>query len=129
MSGPTPVTAENRIRPHNDMTGDELAQWRLQQPGSHKIRNRIEPRLGWNQRQAGEWYGVTERQWRRYETGEQPIPRPLINRMRTYRASLDEIVTRIFDTPKTKVDEWGGVHEMFKHDSENPNRVPTPEGD
>lgn len=36
---------------------------------------------GFTQREAAEWYGVTERTWQRYESGERSVPRPLLRRI------------------------------------------------
>lgn len=40
---------------------------------------------GWSQREAGSWWGVSERQWRRYESGESRVPAPLLKRLARYR--------------------------------------------
>jgi predicted transcriptional regulator len=37
---------------------------------------------GQSQAQAASWWGCSERQWRRYETGESPVPRPLLKRIK-----------------------------------------------
>jgi hypothetical protein len=50
-----------------------LARWRrLPKNGARK---------GWSQQQAADWYGVSKRQWQRWEAGTTPAPRPLINRL------------------------------------------------
>jgi transcriptional regulator with XRE-family HTH domain len=36
---------------------------------------------GWTQATAANWYGVTDRQWRRWENGEQPVPLHLERRL------------------------------------------------
>lgn len=33
------------------------------------------------QSQAAEWWGVTEREWQRYESGAVPVPMPLLKRL------------------------------------------------
>ena len=55
-----------RVRPHKDMTGADLAVWRTQQAGEHAYK-RNQTRPGWTQRRASHWYGVSERQWKRFE--------------------------------------------------------------
>lgn len=49
------------------MTATELRQWRERQQ--------------WSQTQAADWYGVSVRQWRRYEHGVSRVPRPLERRI------------------------------------------------
>lgn len=39
----------------------------------------------WTQAEAAEWYGCSERSWRRYETGERNVPQPLLNRIGNWR--------------------------------------------
>jgi transcriptional regulator with XRE-family HTH domain len=39
----------------------------------------------WTQKEAAEWYGVSERTWRRYETGE-IVCLPLLKRIANPRA-------------------------------------------
>jgi transcriptional regulator with XRE-family HTH domain len=46
-------------------------------PNADLVR-RWRERRGFTQQQAAEWYGVTERSWQRYESGERPVPRPLL---------------------------------------------------
>lgn len=46
------------------MTRHQLRKWR-------ELRH-------WTQSDAAKWYGCTLRQWQRYETGETPIPSPLV---------------------------------------------------
>lgn len=36
---------------------------------------------GWSQAEAADWWGCSERQWRRYETGESRVPSPLLKRI------------------------------------------------
>lgn len=36
---------------------------------------------GWTQAEAAEWYGCTERSWRRYESCDRPVPLPLLRRV------------------------------------------------
>ncbi len=92
-----------RIKIHDGLTGEELRLWRAQQPGE----KRGGP--GWTQKGAAAWCGVDERTWRRWERGERGIPMTLINRLRDRRASFDEIVDRIFDTPVEDVVRMGGI--------------------
>lgn len=35
----------------------------------------------WTQRKAADWWGVSIRQWRRYENGATPVPVPLLKRI------------------------------------------------
>jgi hypothetical protein len=102
-----PETIE-RIRPHKDMTAEQLRGWRTQQAGDHAYaRNQRRP--GWTQRRASNWYGVSKRQWERYESGECRIPLSLVKRMIAYEASFDQTVDRIFNTSAPQLEEFGGV--------------------
>lgn len=91
-----------RVEIHEGMTGEDLKRWRAEQPGEH----RNGP--GWTQKQAADWAGVSSRTWIRYENGR-PIPRIVIKLLMNRRASFDQIVDRIFDTPQPKVEEMGGI--------------------
>jgi hypothetical protein len=61
------------------VTGRQLRAWRLtqRQPGT------LRP---WTQKEAGIWYGCPElhadRTWRRWESGEVPVPKPLAARIK-----------------------------------------------
>lgn len=57
------------------MTGQELAEWRLRQPGQHAYK-RNQVRDGWSQKMAAAWYGTTERTWRRWEAMDE-VPEPV----------------------------------------------------
>lgn len=99
---------ERRFVPRRDMSGADLRSWRLQQNGEFKIRNTKED--GWSQAQAAEWYGVSRRQWGRWEklpAGRLPLS--LVKNLMRYGSSYHAIVDRMFDTPGHKVEEWGGV--------------------
>jgi len=74
------MKTRERVRPYKDMTPEELRLWRAQRPGDYawKFNQR---KLGWSQARAAEWYGVSERQWVRYEAGDSEIPLSLVKRM------------------------------------------------
>jgi hypothetical protein len=57
------------------MTPAELTAWRKQRFGPA--------------REAASWYGVTLRQWQRYEGGESGIRAPLVHRIEEYERTLD----------------------------------------
>ena len=109
------IRTKGRARPRRDMTGKQLRKWRTQQAGEHAYRNN-QKRPGWTQAQAAEWYGVSERQWARYESGESGIPLSLVKRMISYESSFDETISRIWDTPKDLVSEMGGIHPELAHE-------------
>lgn len=47
----------------------------------------------WTQLQAAGWYGVSDRQWRKWEAGHASIPEPLLKRM----LEFDRMTGRIRD--------------------------------
>jgi hypothetical protein len=55
-------------------TGETLRRWRL--IGLHGERKKP-----LTQEYCADWYGVSERQWRRYERSESRVPTPLILRI------------------------------------------------
>ena len=78
------MSTEARIRPHKDMTPNDLKIWRGQQPGDYAWKNN-QRKAGWSQVRAADWYGVSIRQWVRYESGENAmllIPRVCDSRSR-----------------------------------------------
>lgn len=97
-----------RIRPHKDMSPEDLRLWRQQQAGDHAFK-RNQRRPGWTQRRAAAWYGCSEREWQRYEAGEINIPLPLVKRMIAYETSFDQTVDRIFDTTPDQAEEYDGI--------------------
>ena len=97
-----------RVRPHKDMSPDDLRLWRQQQAGDHAFK-RNQRRPGWTQRRASHWYGVSKRQWERYESGACRIPLSLVKRMVAYEASFDQTVDRIFNTSDAQLEAQGGV--------------------
>ena len=52
------------------MERNELRRWRTE------VRN-------WTVEEAAGWWGVDERTWRRYESGERAVPKPLAKRVRS----------------------------------------------
>lgn len=105
---------ETSVRPHRDMTPDELRRWRAQQPGDYAWKNN-QRKPGWSQLRAAGWYGVSERQWMRYESGESHIPLSLIKRLIAHGASFDDMFNRLWDTTPEKVEEYGGVFPQRAH--------------
>lgn len=107
------MTTPTRVRPHKDMTPDDLRAWRTQQAGDYAYaRNQRRP--GWSQRRASHWYGVSERQWVRYENGDAPIPLSLVKRMVAYETSFDQTVDRLFDTTPGQLEENDGIFPEMK---------------
>jgi hypothetical protein len=107
------TTTTARVRPHKDMTPDDLRAWRARQAGDFAYaRNQRRP--GWNQRRAAHWYGVSERQWNRYENGESPIPLSLVKRLIAYETSFDQTVDRLFDTTPTQLEDQDGIFPEMK---------------
>ena len=104
-----------RVRPHKDMTPEELRLWRAQRPGDYawKFNQR---KLGWSQARAAEWYGVSERQWVRYESGENAIPLSLVKRMIAHETSFDDMINRIWETTPEKMEEYGGIFPRLAHE-------------
>jgi len=101
------------------LTGEQLAAWRLAQPGRFIARNG-ENRTGWTQEQCAEWYGCNVRTWRRFESGQRPVPLPLVKRIEAYGGTLEEIIDRMFETPKDLLDKWGSPFKELEHeDSES----------
>lgn len=109
-----------KIKPYLGMTGAELKQWRKEQPGEVKERyftgddgsmKKAPPRPGWTQQEAAEWAGIHPRTWQRYELDEIEVPLWLIKTMIRYSFSFDEMLDRVFDTPRAKVVAQGGVYE------------------
>lgn len=98
---------EAKVRPHKDMTPNDLVRWRAQQPGDYAYKNN-QRKQGWSQVRAADWYGVNERQWRRYETGASAIPLPLVKRLIAYGTSFDDTVARLWETTDEKIEEQGG---------------------
>lgn len=75
------------------LTGEELAAWRLAQPGEFKARNGQVVK-GWSQKMAAEWYGCTERTWRMWEnTGK--VPLRAVKTIVRYSSSLQSELDRI----------------------------------
>jgi len=101
------MTEETRVRPHKDMTPMELRTWRGQQPGDYAWKNN-QRKAGWSQERAADWYGVNERQWRRYESGENGIPLALVKRLIAHEASFDDTINRLWETTDEKIEEFGG---------------------
>ena len=97
-----------RVRPHKDMSPEELRIWRQQQAGEHAFK-RNQTRPGWTQRRAAHWYGTSERQWQRYEAGDASIPLTLVKRMQAYETSFDQAVDRVFDTTPEQSARQGGI--------------------
>lgn len=97
-----------RVRPHKDMTPEDLRIWRQQQAGEYAYK-RNQTRPGWTQRRASGWYGVSERQWKRYESGECRIPLALVKRMIAYETSFAQTVDRIFYTSPDQLEEQDGI--------------------
>ena len=102
-----------RVRPHKDMTGTDLAVWRSQQAGDYAWK-RNQRKQGWSQVRAASWYGVSERQWKRYESGECRIPLALVKRMVAYETSFAQTVDRIFDTSPVQLEEQDGIFPDLK---------------
>jgi hypothetical protein len=75
------------------MTGEELAAWRLAQPGEFKARNGQTVK-GWSQKKAADWYGCGERTWRRWESSDE-IPRKVAKAIVRYSSSLKSELDRI----------------------------------
>lgn len=75
------------------LTGEELTAWRLAQPGEFKKRNNQVVK-GWSQKKAAEWYGCSERQWRRWEAAKK-VPLPVIKAVIRYGSSLQSELDRI----------------------------------
>ena len=109
------MKTERRVRPHGGMTPEELRLWRAQRPGEYTYGNN-QTRPGWSQLHSAKWYGVSERQWQRYETGESAIPLPLIKRMMAHETSFEDTILRIFETTNEKVEEYGGVLHPLAHE-------------
>lgn len=59
--------------------GKFLRDWRTRRAGAYR-RGRA-AMVGWTQADAAAWYGCSERQWRRWENGETPIPVHVIRRL------------------------------------------------
>ena len=89
------------------MTPSELKIWRGQQPGDYAWKNN-QRKSGWTQLRAAEWYGVSERQWNRYESGENAIPLALIKRLIAHESSFDDTINRLWDTTPEKIKQYGG---------------------
>ncbi len=101
------MDTKKRIRPHKDMTPDELKRWRGQQPGEYAWKNN-QKKTGWSQVRAASWYGVSERQWIRYESGENSIPLALIKRLLAHEASFDDTINRLWETTDEVIEKQGG---------------------
>jgi transcriptional regulator with XRE-family HTH domain len=55
---------------------------RVQPPiGHYQIVRNFRLLRGWTQALAAEWYGVSERTWRRYEAERAAVPKPLLKRI------------------------------------------------
>lgn len=52
-------------------SGDHVREWR--------------ERRHWTQAEAARWYGVSDRTWRRWETGETRVPAPVLKRIASTR--------------------------------------------
>ncbi len=103
------------VRLHEGMTPADLVLWRAQQPGEYAYRNN-QRKPGWSQLHAANWYGVSERQWQRYEAGTLAIPLPLIKRLMAHEGSLDDMINRLWDTTPEKVEEYGGIFPRLAHE-------------
>ena len=101
------------VRPHKDMSPTDLRNWRIQQAGDHAYK-RNQRRPGWTQRRASAWYGISEREWQRYEAGEIKIPLSLVKRMIAYETSFDQTVDRLFDTTPDQLENYGGIFPELK---------------
>ncbi len=101
------MSTEDRIRPHKDMSPSDLARWRSQQPGDYAWKNR-QRKPGWSQVRAANWYGVSERQWQRYEGSENAIPLALVKRMIAHEASFDDTINRLWETTDEVIEAQGG---------------------
>jgi len=102
------MKTRKRVRPYKDMTPEELRLWRAQRPGDYawKFNQR---KLGWSQARAAEWYGVSERQWVRYEAGDSEIPLSLVKRMIANETTFEDTILRIFETTPEQIEEYGGT--------------------
>ena len=67
-------------------TGEELRSWRIEE--------------GLTQVQAATQSGVCERQWRRYEAQESPVPKQLVHWQRIW----ETVDRQVFHTSHTGVD-------------------------
>jgi len=101
------------VRLHEGMTPADLVLWRAQQPGEYAYRNN-QRKPGWSQLHAANWYGVSERQWQRYENEDSPIPLSLVKRMVAYETSFDQTVDRLFDITPGKLKEQDGIFPEMK---------------
>ena len=106
-------------------TPDDLVEWRRTRPGTYEARNG-ETRPGWSQEMAADWYGVSTRQWQRYEAGRSPIPVPLIKRMEAYEGSFSELVDRVFETPATLLHKWGSPFPELEHEDSEMRDITQP---
>lgn len=59
------------------MSANELYDWRM-------TKRVAVAGTAWYQKDAAAWYGVSERQWRRWENGEVPIPTTVVRRIAEY---------------------------------------------
>ena len=59
------------------MSANALYEWRM-------TKRVAVQGTAWYQKDAAKWYGVSERQWRRWENGEVPIPVAVVLRIAEY---------------------------------------------
>lgn len=110
--------------PVSDLKPEHLIEWRLKQPGKFKARNG-QIKRGWTQEQAAAWYGVSHRQWQRYENGKTPVPLHLVRRIAAHRMSFDDVLDRVLDLDQELVDKWGSPFEQLAHDRVTTIRIPS----
>jgi hypothetical protein len=72
-------TRRRKGKQGSGMSANELYRWRMDKRVASLG-------VGWYQKDAAAWYGVSERQWRRWENGEVPIPTTVVKRIAEYEA-------------------------------------------
>ena len=75
------------------VTGRDLREWRLSQPGEYGDPRRI--LQGWSQPEAADWYGCAVRTWRAWELGRHPVPVPVVKAIIRYSESVKAYVDRL----------------------------------
>jgi hypothetical protein len=76
-----------------DLTGAELKEWRLSQPGTFVHRNHTQ--TGWTQAEAAKWAGVAVRSWKGWELEQRPVPAHIVRRVVEHGMSLREKIGEI----------------------------------
>lgn len=79
------------------MSANELYRWRMD-------KRVASGGTGWYQKDAAAWYGVSERQWRRWENGEVPIPTTVVKRLAEYESLRLIISGRYAPSPSAEAD-------------------------